>query len=66
MAPILKNRMARLYRRKWIAMAVLTVGSAMQVSACREELGLFGLRWAFSSITLPINTLIRDLLLSFV
>jgi hypothetical protein len=60
-----KSRMPllRLYRnQKWIALAALTMGSVMQVADCRNDAALFGLRWAFSSITLPINTFIRDLI----
>jgi len=49
-------------RRKWFALAALTVGTAMQLSTCREDLALFGLRTAFSSITLPINELLRALI----
>ncbi len=52
--------------RKWVAFAALTLGTTLQVSACREEFGLFGLRWAFSTFTLPINVFIRDLLLGIV
>lgn len=54
------------YRRKWLFMAALTCGSALQLSTCRQDLGLFGLRWAFSTFTLPINALIREILLAFV
>ena len=50
--------------RKWIVMATLTMGTAFQVSTCQNDAALFGLRWAFTSFTLPINTLIRDLLLT--
>lgn len=47
-------------------MAAMTLGTAFQLSTCREDAALFGLRWAFSSITLPLNVFIRDLLLGFV
>ncbi|HPF37601.1 MAG TPA: hypothetical protein P5081_15380 [Phycisphaerae bacterium] len=50
--------------RKWIMLATLTMGATMQLASCQDDFALFGLRWAFSSITLPINTLIRDLLLT--
>jgi len=47
------------YRRsKWILLATMTMGGLAQLSTCREEAALFGLRTAFSSITLPINELI--------
>lgn len=49
-----------------MAFAAMTLGTTFQVSACREEFGLFGLRWAFSTFTLPINVFIRDLLLGIV
>jgi len=52
------------YRRKWILVAGLTIGTALQVSACQENLALFGLRTLFSSVTLPIDVLIRQLLLA--
>lgn len=48
--------------RKWITLATLTGGTIMQLSACQDEAALFGLRVAFTSITLPINVLIRDVL----
>ncbi len=52
-------------RRKWIMLAVFTCGTTFQLAACREEATLFGLRTAFSSVTLPLNQLIRSLLLTF-
>ena len=52
--------MKRIRRTKWIMFAAMTVGSAMQLATCREETALLGLRTAISSITLPINTLIRQ------
>lgn len=64
----LKNRISKfsmmsVYRRqKWILMATLTMGTLMQWSTCRENTALFGLRWAFSSVTLPINTFLRNLI----
>lgn len=51
-----------LRHRKWIALATLTMGTAMQLASCQDDLALFGLRWAFSSVTLPINIFIRDVL----
>jgi len=48
--------------RKWIMLATLTAGTVLQLSTCQNELALFGLRVAFSSITLPINVFIRDVL----
>ncbi len=52
--------MKRIRRRKWILFATLTLGTAMQVSTCQEQAALLGLRTAFSSVTLPINTLIQQ------
>ena len=52
-------------QRKWVLFATMTMGTTFQVTACREETALFGLRWAISSVTLPINQFIRDLLLGF-
>ena len=49
-------------RQKWIFMATLTMGTLMQWSVCRENTALFGLRWAFSSVTLPFNELLRSLI----
>lgn len=48
--------------RKWIMLATLTMGTAMQLASCQDDVALFGLRWAFSSITLPINVFLRDAL----
>lgn len=52
--------MKRFRRRKWILFATLTIGTAMQISTCQEQAALLGLRTGFSSVTLPINTLIRQ------
>ena len=49
-------------RQKWIFMATLTMGKLMQWSTCRETTALFGLRWAYSSVTLPINEFLRNLI----
>ena len=55
--------MMSVYRRqKWIFMATLTTGTLLQWSVCRENTALFGLRWAFSSVTLPINEFLRSLI----
>lgn len=51
------------YRRKWMMLAALTVGTTMQLATCREEAALFGLRTAFSAFTLPLNSVIQQLLL---
>jgi len=52
------------YRQpKWLALVAVTCGTAFQFSVCREESALFGLRFLFSSFTLPINQVIRDFLL---
>lgn len=53
----------KLYRRRWLLCAAMTLGTAWQVSACREEFAFFGLRTAFTAVTLPINQLIQQLLL---
>lgn len=47
-------------------LAVMTMGTALQLSTCREETALFGLRTAFSSITLPLNQLLRNLLFGII
>lgn len=56
--------MSAWHRRKWAMMAVLTMGTAWQLAACREDAALFGLRALFSSITVPINQLIQQIILS--
>ncbi|HVP09936.1 MAG TPA: hypothetical protein VMV94_01980 [Phycisphaerae bacterium] len=56
--------MRRYWRKRWLVLAVMTVGTALQLSTCREETALFGLRTAFTSVTLPINVLIRQTLLA--
>jgi hypothetical protein len=48
------------YRRKWMFLAAMAMGSVLQLSTCREETALFGLRWAFSSFTLPIDVYLRQ------
>jgi hypothetical protein len=55
--------MRRYWRKRWLVLAVMTVGTAMQLSTCRQEVALFGLRTAFTSVTLPVNTFIRQALL---
>jgi hypothetical protein len=50
-------------RQRWIFLAAMTAGTVLQISTCREELSLFALRTAFTSVTLPINTLIQQTLL---
>ena len=47
-------------------LAVMTMGTAFQLTACREDLALFGLRVGFSSVTLPINQFLRSILLGLV
>ena len=51
-------------QRKWIVLAVMTCGTTFQLSTCREDLALFGVRTLFTSFTLPLNQLLRDILLS--
>ncbi len=59
-------RPVRLYRnRRWIMLAALTCGTTLQLSACRGDLALFGLRTLFTSFTLPINQLLQDLIFTF-
>lgn len=48
--------------RKWITLATLTAGTVLQLSTCQNDAALFGLRVAFTSITLPINVFLRDVL----
>ncbi len=52
------------YGRKWILLATVTIGTTLQLATCQEELALFGLRTAFSTVTWPINTMIRQFLLT--
>jgi len=56
--------MRRHRQRKWLLLATMTLGTAFQLTACREDVALFGLRVGFSSITLPINQLLRSILLN--
>jgi hypothetical protein len=51
-------------RRKWLMLAALTMGTTLQVTACRDEAALFGLQTAFSSFTVPINEFIRQFIFS--
>lgn len=44
--------------RKWMTLAAMVSGTAFQLTACRDEAGLFGTRVAFSSIFLPLNNMI--------
>ncbi len=55
--------MRRYRQRKWMLLAAMTLGTAFQLTACREELSLFSLRVGFTSFTLPINQFIRNFLL---
>ena len=50
-------------QRKWMLLATMMLGTAFQLTACREELSLFSLRVGFTSVTLPINQFIRNFLL---
>lgn len=47
-------------KRRWIMLAALCLGTTTQLSTCREDAALLGVRTAFSSVTLPINTAIRQ------
>lgn len=51
---------------KWIVLAGLTLGTVFQISACREDVALFGLRTFFSAYTVPINYLIQQILFGLV
>ncbi|MBI5765264.1 MAG: hypothetical protein HZA51_17265 [Planctomycetes bacterium] len=53
----------RWYRRKWMLMAAMSMGTVLQLSTCREETALLGLRTAFSAFTLPVNIFIRSFIL---
>jgi hypothetical protein len=50
--------------QKWVVFLALSAGTTFQLSTCREESALFGLRWAVTSVTLPINTFIRQIFLN--
>lgn len=41
--------------RKWLMLAALVSGTTFQLTACRDQAGLFGERVLFSSFFLPIN-----------
>ncbi|HUN81078.1 MAG TPA: hypothetical protein VMV81_06155 [Phycisphaerae bacterium] len=56
--------MLRVYRKKWAILAILSFGTVFQIANCGTELSLLGLRTAFSSFTLPIDILIRNLILA--
>jgi hypothetical protein len=58
--------LSRRNRYRWLTLAGLCVGTMFQFSNCREDVALLGLRTAFSSITLPINTLIRQFFLGLI
>lgn len=45
-------------RRRALLLAVLSVGTTFQISACTQQANLFGLQVLFSSITLPFNQLL--------
>jgi hypothetical protein len=51
-------------RRKWMMLAALTMGTALQITACRDEAAMFGLRTFFSAFTVPINTYISQFIFS--
>lgn len=53
---------AYLRYRKWIVLTAVSAGTVMQLASCQNDLALFGVRWAFTSFTLPINVFIRDVL----
>lgn len=46
------------FRRRALLLAALTMGTTLQLSACQDQAGLFGLRVVASAFTLPINQLI--------
>jgi len=47
--------MKLLRARKWLTLAALVGGTTFQLTACRDQAGLFGERVLFSSFFLPIN-----------
>ena len=55
--------MVRIYRKKWMILTLLSFGTVFQIANCGTEFSLLGLRTAFSSITLPIDILLRNLIL---
>jgi len=56
----------RYYRnRKKLMMACLTCGTVMQLGACTDDVALFGINVAVSSITLPFNAFVADVLTLF-
>ncbi|MFO0973020.1 MAG: hypothetical protein U1A27_06225 [Phycisphaerae bacterium] len=44
--------------RKWATLAAVVCGTTLQLTNCRDEFGLFGVRTLYSSIFLPVNNLI--------
>ncbi len=60
-----RNYMAAHRRRKWLLFAATAMGTTFQLTACREDAALFGLRTFFSSFSLPVNTFLQDLLFAF-
>lgn len=59
------NYMKAHWRRKWLLLAATVMGATFQLTACREDAAMFGLRTFMSSFSLPINTFLQDLLFAF-
>lgn len=56
----------RYYRnRKKLMFACITCGTTFQLAACTDDLALFGINVAVSSITLPFNAFVADVLTLF-
>ena len=51
-------------RRKWLILAATAMGTTFQMTACREDAALFGLRTIMASFSLPVNQFLQDLLFS--
>ncbi len=60
-----RNTIKAYRRRKWLLLAATAMGTTFQLTACREDAALFGLRTLFSTFTLPVNTFLQDLLFAF-
>ncbi len=50
--------MRLLTARKWMTLAALACGTSFQLTACRDEAALFGVRTLFSTLFVPVNQLI--------
>ena len=55
--------MLHLYRKKWAVMTLLCFGTVFQIANCGTEFALLEIRTVFSAFTLPIDILMRNLIL---